>query len=126
MSAISIMKIVAAKPTHPPDRHDRWTFLTNHGAVLFHLAQNPDHTMREMALALGLTERTTASVVADLRAGGYLAVQRRGRHNHYSVRPGPMRRPSLARLSAKDLVDSLAAQMDRRKASRHAGTSVTH
>ena len=65
--------------------------------------------MRSIAAALGLTERTTAAVIADLRAAGYINVQRRGRHNHYSVNGDmPLRRPAHAQLNVHDLLGTLA------------------
>lgn len=87
----------------------RWTILTNHGSVLLHLAQRPDDTIRSIAAALGLTERTTAAIIADLRQAGYIQVQRRGRHNHYIVNSHmPLRRPAHSKLSVGNLIETLA------------------
>ena len=97
---------VKPAPTQP-NRH--WTFLTNHAAVLMHIAAYPDDTMRLVAAALDLTERTTAAVIADLRAARYINVQRRGRHNHYTVSEGmPLRREAYAQLNVHDLLGMLA------------------
>ena len=41
----------------------RWTFLTGHASVLLHIAGHADDTLREIAARIGLTERTTASIV---------------------------------------------------------------
>ena len=88
----------------------RWTFLTNHAAVLLHLASHPDDTMRCVAASLGLTERTTAAVIADLRAAGYIRVRRRGRHNHYNVnRRMPLRRQAHMGSTVGDLLRALGA-----------------
>ena len=38
-----------------------------------------------MASALGMSERTVAAVIADLRADGYITVARNGRRNEYVV-----------------------------------------
>ena len=87
----------------------RWTFLTNHGSVLLYIADHTDDTMHAVAHALGLTERTTATVIAELRATGYLTVERRGRNNHYSVNASmPLRRGPHARFSVRDLLDALS------------------
>ena len=89
-----------------PEPH--WTFLTNHAAVLLHLASHPDDTMRSVAASLGLTERTTAAVIADLRAAGYIKVRRRGRHNHYNVNPRmPLRRQAHMGSTVGDLLGAL-------------------
>lgn len=87
----------------------RWTFLTNHGSVLLYIADHTDDTMHAVAHALGLTERTTATVIAELRATGYLTVERRGRNNHYSVNASmPLRRSPHARFSVRDLLVALS------------------
>lgn len=93
-----------------PGGASRWTFLTNHAAVLLHLAGHPDDTMRSVAIALGLTERTTAAVIADLRAEAYVRVRRRGRHNHYSVNPRkPLRRRAHMSSTVGDLLSALGS-----------------
>jgi DNA-binding transcriptional ArsR family regulator len=108
MIAVTRRRSNSGKPAPTwPER--RWTFLTNHGTVLLHIAGHPDDTMRSIAAALGLTERTTAAVIADLRAAGYLTVQRRGRHNHYTVNGGlPLRRQAHAQINVRDLLGVLA------------------
>jgi DNA-binding MarR family transcriptional regulator len=91
-----------------PESH--WTFLTNHAAVLLHLASHPDDTMRSVAASLGLTERTTAAVIADLRAAGYITVRRRGRHNHYTVKARmPLRREAHIGSTVGDLLKALGS-----------------
>ena len=86
-----------------------WTFLTNHGTVLLYIADHADDTMHSVAHALGLTERTTAAVIAELRATGYLFVERRGRNNHYSVNEGmPLRRGPHARFRVRALLGALS------------------
>ena len=88
----------------------RWTFLTNHAAVLLHLAGHPDDTMRSVAISLGLTERTTAAVIADLRAAGYITVRRRGRHNHYNIKARmPLRRQAHTGSTVGNLLSALGS-----------------
>lgn len=103
-----------AEPTRP---QSRWTFLTNHGTVLLHVAGHPDDSIRSIAATLGLTERTTAAVIADLRAAGYLKVQRRGRHNHYSVNDRlPLRRQVHEGILVHDLLRPLTVLLESREA----------
>jgi DNA-binding transcriptional ArsR family regulator len=64
-----------------------WTILSSHGLVLFFVAANPDATLRETALALGLTERRVSGVVRDLASAGMVCIERRGRNNHYVLNP---------------------------------------
>ena len=49
-----------------------WTFLTNHAHVLLTIARDPQTTMRRVAAGVGITERATQKIVADLVAAGYL------------------------------------------------------
>lgn len=64
-----------------------WTFLTNHAHVLLCLAADPDVVLRTVALQVGITERATQLIVADLEAAGYLTRTRVGRRNHYALNP---------------------------------------
>ena len=59
--------------------------LTNHMYVLLRVAREPDIRGRDIAAAVGITERTTSSILRDLVAGGYLSVERVGRRNRYRV-----------------------------------------
>ena len=67
--------------TNQPD----WTFLSNHGHVLIHLSRHPDSLMREIADAVGITERSAQKILSDLQATGYVQVSKNGRRNRYSV-----------------------------------------
>lgn len=62
-----------------------WTFLTNHSHVLVCLAANPELRMREIAELVGITERATQRIIAELVEGGYLLKERDGRRNRYTV-----------------------------------------
>lgn len=63
----------------------RWSFLTNHARVLLVIDSNPDTRLREIADAVGITERRAHDIVADLTTSGYLAKHRAGRRNTYEV-----------------------------------------
>lgn len=72
-----------------------WTFLTNHGHVLIALARDPETRLRDVALLVGITERSVQSIVADLESAGYVRRLRVGRRNRYEVDPGvPLRHPA--------------------------------
>lgn len=62
-----------------------WTFLTNHSHVLVCLAADPELRMREIAELVGITERATQRIIAELVEGGYLVKERDGRRNRYTV-----------------------------------------
>lgn len=62
-----------------------WTLLSNHGHVLVHIAREPDARISDIARVVGITERATQGIVADLADAGYLQVERVGRRNVYRV-----------------------------------------
>ena len=69
----------------PEQQLKTWTFLTNHAQVLLCLASTPDIRLRDVAARVGITERATQRIVADLIDGGYVQTRRVGRRNHYTV-----------------------------------------
>ncbi len=64
-----------------------WTFLTNHAVVLSVIAKQPRITGRELSGAVGITERATRKIIADLEAEGYITKKREGRRIKYRVNP---------------------------------------
>lgn len=61
----------------------KWTFLSNHGHVLFLLCRDPDLRMRDIAERVEITERAVQRIVHDLVEEGYLSIRKEGRRNHY-------------------------------------------
>lgn len=71
-----------------------WTFLTNHAHVLLFISRDPDVRLRDVAEAVGITERAAQRIVGDLVEAGYLERTREGRRNRYRLNPElPMRHP---------------------------------
>lgn len=62
-----------------------WTFLTNHAQVLLCLAEAPDIRLRDVAERVGITERATQRILAELIQAGYVKTERVGRRNRYTV-----------------------------------------
>lgn len=62
-----------------------WTFLTNHAQVLLCLSDAPDIRLRDVAERVGITERATQRILADLVEAGYVKTERIGRRNRYTV-----------------------------------------
>ncbi len=62
-----------------------FAFLTNHGKTLLLIAQDPQIRIRDIAQLLGITERRTQRIVADLAGAGYIERERTGRRNRYTV-----------------------------------------
>jgi hypothetical protein len=63
-----------------------WSVLSNHGLVLTTLARRPDMRLRDVAAAVGITERSAQAIVTELVLAGYLERIREGRRNRYVVR----------------------------------------
>ncbi len=68
-----------------PNGQRTWTFLTNHAQVLLCLAVTPDIRLRDVAQHVGITERATQRILAELVEAGYVKVERVGRRNRYTV-----------------------------------------
>jgi DNA-binding IclR family transcriptional regulator len=67
------------------DEPKTWTFLTNHAQVLLCLAETPDIRLRDVAAHVGITERATQRILAELVEAGYVKIERVGRRNRYTV-----------------------------------------
>ena len=74
-----------------------WTFLSNHGNVIVYIDEHRTARLREIADAIGITERATHKLVSELVDEGYLTRKRVGRRNEYSVNSDrQLRHPALA------------------------------
>lgn len=62
-----------------------WTFLSNHSHVLLCIHQQSDITARQIAEAVGITERAVQRILSDLIQAGYLVREKRGRQNVYAI-----------------------------------------
>lgn len=88
---------------------NQWTFFSNHGHVLICLAGNPDQPLREVALAVGITERAVQRIVADLEEAEYLTRSRTGRRNVYTIKRTKKLRHSLEKShSIGEILDVVA------------------
>jgi DNA-binding IclR family transcriptional regulator len=67
------------------ERNNGWKFFTNHALVLLAVAADPAILLREIAEAVGITERAAHRIIGDLEDGGYISRQRKGRRNYYQV-----------------------------------------
>jgi DNA-binding transcriptional ArsR family regulator len=63
----------------------QWSFLTNHARALLCIAHDPELRLRDLAIALGVTERSAYTIVADLTEAGFVVKERDGRRNRYSI-----------------------------------------
>ncbi len=82
-----------------------WTFLTNHAHVLLYLVRNPEARIRDIAQAVGITERAVQRIIAEMAEAGYLERRRQGRQNRYRIRTGlPLRHPVEQHRRVRDLI----------------------
>lgn len=63
----------------------RWGLLTNHALVLVHVVGNPRSTLREIADAVGVTDRAALSILRALEEDRIVARRKEGRRNVYTV-----------------------------------------
>lgn len=92
-------------PPAAPAPSRTWTLLTNHGHVLVYVHRLPDARVRDVAAAVGITERATLSILRDLEQEGYLVRVPHGRRTHYVVDPHrPFRHPEEADHQVGDLL----------------------
>ncbi len=94
------------KPAASTPEQKQWTFLSNHGHVLIFLAHDPAARVRDIAAAVGITERSAQIILADLEATGYLTKKRVGRRNEYTIKlEKKFRHPSESHKSIRLLLD---------------------
>lgn len=85
-----------------------WMFLTNHALVLSVLAKHPRITGRELATAVGITERATRKIIADLEAEGYITKKKVGRRIKYRINPDlPMRHETYQNTAIGDFLKAM-------------------
>jgi predicted transcriptional regulator len=88
-----------------------WDFLTNHAHVLVCVAHDPGIRLRDIAAAVGITERTERAahrILSELVEGGYVVRERQGRRNRYQVKPElPLRHPLVQGREVGDLLEVL-------------------
>lgn len=91
-------------PTPPPG----WDFLTNHAHVLICVARDPGIRLRDIAAAIGITERATHRILSELVEDGYVLREKQGRRNRYQVVPElPLRHPLVQEREVGDLLEVL-------------------
>ncbi len=62
-----------------------WGFFTNHALMLLSIAIDPGSTVREMAAAVGVTDRAVVAILNQLEDEAIIKRQKQGRRNTYVI-----------------------------------------
>ena len=96
------------EPTSGTTAAAGWDFLTNHAHVLMCVARDPGIRLRDIADAVGITERATHRILSELVGDGYVLRERHGRRNRYQlVRERPLRHPLVQERAVGELLEFL-------------------
>jgi len=78
--------------------------------VLGCIAADPSARLRDIATAVGITERTVGQIVYELEQAGYLTKTHIGRRNHYEIHGElPLRHPQHRHHTVGELIRFLQA-----------------
>ncbi len=79
--------------------------MTNHAHVLTCVAHDPGIRLRDIAAAVGITERAAHRILTELVGEGYVLRERQGRRNRYEVNSElPLRHPLAEDREVGDLL----------------------
>jgi DNA-binding MarR family transcriptional regulator len=96
----------------PSSTSTGWDFLTNHAHVLLCVAHDPGTRLRDIAAAVGITERAAHRILSQLVEEGYVLRDRQGRRNRYEVVAGrPLRHPLVQEHEVGELLEVLLGSM---------------
>ena len=86
-----------------------WTFLTTHARVLLLVARDPGVRLRDIAVSVGITERSAYGIVTDLTAAGYVVKEKDGRRNRYRIQAHlPLPEPTARERTVGEMLALLA------------------
>ena len=90
---------------------NKWTFITNHAAVLTLLDREEHLTVREIGMALDITERYVIRVIKDLEFEGYITKRKEGRENRYTINKDlPLRRNDQREVHVRELLKLISRE----------------
>jgi len=86
----------------------RWSFLTNHARALLCIAHDPGVRVRDLAVMVGVTERSAHAIVTDLVDAGYVVKEKAGRRNRYHIQEHlPLRDPITEERTIGEMLELL-------------------
>jgi predicted transcriptional regulator len=93
----------------PANSSPRWDFLTSHAHVLISVSEDSGIRLRDIAAAVGITERSAHRILSELVEEGYVLRERNGRRNRYKIKPElPLRHPLVREREIGELLGALA------------------
>jgi DNA-binding IclR family transcriptional regulator len=96
-----------------------WSFLTNHARTLLCIAHDPGVRLRDIAITLGITERSAFGIVSDLIADGYVVKDKEGRRNRYEIQTDLPLRGAFGREQTIGEVLELLVDTGTKRRTRH-------
>jgi len=85
--------------------------------VVLVLARDASARVRDIAVAVGVTERAVQRILSELEDGGVIERERVGRRNHYRLNiDRPLRHPLEANHTVGELIMTLLDPPSRQKA----------
>jgi DNA-binding MarR family transcriptional regulator len=119
MKGTSRNNLQSSQPSVP-----QWDFLTNHAHVLVCVAHDPGVRLRDIAAAVGITERAAHRILSELVEEGYVLRERHGRRNRYQVKPElRLRHPLVQEREVGDLLKVLLGSAESASQISYAGAS---
>jgi DNA-binding MarR family transcriptional regulator len=97
-----------ALDTNSTATYSGWSFLTNHTHVLVCLSRDPETTVRNLALQVGITERSVQRIISDLEGSGVVIRSKEGRCNRYDLNESfQLRHPLESHHTLSELLEAL-------------------
>lgn len=88
-----------------------WRFISNHGMVLLLIHKDNGITARQLAVKLGITERTVLRIIKQLRDESYLVAEKEGRSNRYRIKyNAPLRHKEVGAKKIGELLRAISLE----------------
>ena len=88
----------------------KWGFLTNYALVLMHMTTHQNSTLREISMAVGITERATISILQKFGEEGIVSRWKEGRRNRYRINPRAVLRHLKDQTQSPYTIEQIANQ----------------
>ena len=87
-----------------------WGFMTNYALVLLHMTAHQNSTLREISMAVGITERATISILQKFEEEGIVSRWKEGRRNRYQINPRAVLRHLKDQTQSPYTLEQIASQ----------------